>query len=101
MFQKILERRKLRAEKIAQAREGFTSWQEISRSAGWKAYEEKINQKIEYIKNQMDNNTSLLGGDLKNLQLALQIWKQVKNIPKELLENAKGGEEKYVSRFRA
>lgn len=91
MFEKFFEKRKLRSEAIQKAREGFTSWFEISQSAGWKAYEERINRKIEIIKKELENNTNLLGEDLKRLQLALQIWKQVIRIPMELKDNAKGG----------
>jgi ATP-dependent protease ClpP protease subunit len=76
---------------IQKAREKFTSWFDISKSDGWKAYEERVNKKIEIIKNQMDNDTDLNGEDLKKLQLALQVWKQVQRIPKELEDNAKGG----------
>ena len=89
MLDNLFKKRKLRQEAVQKARESFTSWFEISQSAGWKAYEERINKKIELIRNQLDNDTALSGEDLKKLQLALQIWKQVIRIPKELEENAK------------
>jgi len=87
----LFKKRKLRQEAVQKAREDFTSWFEISQSAGWKAYEEKVNKKIEIIKNKMSNDTELTGEDLKRLQLALQVWKEVGRIPKELEDNAKGG----------
>lgn len=87
----MARKRKLRSEAVQKAREKFTSFLEISQSDGWKAYEEKINKKIEIIKNRMDNDTSLTGEDLKRLQLALQVWKEVIRVPKELQDNAKGG----------
>ena len=91
----ILERwfskQKLRQEKIQEAREQFTSWLEVSKSAGWKVYEEKINQKIETIKNKIANDLTLTGEDLKRLQLALQVLKEVQRIPMELKDNAKSG----------
>jgi len=91
MFPKLFEKRKLRSEAVQKARESFTSWFEISQSAGWKAYEDRINKKIEIIKNKMDNDTSLTGEDLKRLQLALAVWREVQRVPKELEDNAKQG----------
>lgn len=90
-FQAILVKKKLREEKIQEAREKFTNWREISGSIGWKVYESVINKKIEYIKEQMANNHGLTGEDLKKLQLALQVWRQVVKIPKDLEEDAKKG----------
>ena len=91
MFEKWKARREASKDAINKAREGFTSWLEISRSAGWKAYEERINKKIEIIKNQLESDTNLSGEDLKRLQLALQVWKQCQKIPKDLEDNAKRG----------
>lgn len=91
MFKKFFEKREARKDAVNKAREGFTSWLEISRSAGWKLYQEKIDKKIEIIKGQLENSIELTGDDLKKLQLALQVWKQVLRIPKEIEENAKGG----------
>jgi hypothetical protein len=89
MWERLLRKRQARQEAVRKAREGFTSWLEISQSAGWKIYEERINKKIEIIKNQIESDTNLSGEDLKRLQLALQIWKQAQRIPKELEDNAK------------
>lgn len=91
MLGQWFKKKEARKDAINKAREGFTSWLEISRSAGWKAYEERVNKKIEIIKNQLENSTELLGEDLKKLQLALQVWKQVLRIPKDLEDNAKAG----------
>ena len=91
MLERWFKKREARKDAINKAREGFTSWLEISRSAGWKVYEERVNKKIEIIKNRIESDTSLTGEDLKRLQLALQVWNEVKRIPKELQENAQGG----------
>lgn len=91
MFKKLFEKRKARIGAVNKAREGFTSWLEISKSAGWKLYEEKINKRIEVIDGKFHNDTNLTGDDLKKLQLAYQVWKEAKRIPKEIEENAKGG----------
>ena len=73
MFEKFKEKQRLRKDAVNKAREGFTSWLEISKSAGWKLYQEKIDKRIEVIKNRIENDTSLTGEDLKRLQLALQV----------------------------
>lgn len=91
MFQQWRKKIEARKDAVNKARESFTSWLEIARSNGWKVYEEKINKKIGIIKNRMNDDTSLTGEDLKRLQLALQVWKEVQRIPKELEENARGG----------
>ncbi len=91
MLDRFFKERKKRQEAVQKAREDFTSWFEISQSAGWKAYEERVNKKIEIIKNKIDNDISLTGEDLKRLQLALQVYKEVQRIPKELEDNAKSG----------
>ena len=86
---KFLEKRKLRQEAVQRAREDFTSWYDISQSRGWKTYEEEVDREIEIIKNQIESDVSLTEEDLKRLQLALQVWKKVKRIPKKLEEKAK------------
>ena len=91
MLKKFFERREKRKDAINKAREGFTSFLDISKSLGWKAYQDKVDKKIEVIKNKIENDTSLTGEDLKRLQLALQVWNEVNRIPKELKENAIGG----------
>ena len=91
MFQQWREKRKARIEAISKARAGFVSWLDISKSTGWKLYQERIDKKIEVIENKIKNDTTLTGEDLKRLQLALQVWKEVKRIPKELEQDAKGG----------
>ncbi len=91
MFEKLKEKRRLRVDAVNKAREGFTSWLEISKSVGWKLYEEKVNKKIENIRNKIEGDTSLTPEELKRLQLALQVWKQVLLIPTEIKENAMGG----------
>ncbi len=91
MFQQWHKKQEARKDAINKAREQFTSWLEIARSNGWKAYQERVEKKISDIKNQLENSTDLSGDDLKKLQLALQVWKQVQRIPKELEDNAKGG----------
>ncbi len=91
IFQRLFEKKKLRSEAVQKAREGFTSWLEISQSDGWKAYEERVNREIEIIENQMLHDVNLSGDDLKKLQLALKVWDKVKLIPKKLEDNAKAG----------
>lgn len=91
MFEKWKAKQTARKDAINKAREGFTSWMEISNSPGWRVYQEKVNKKIEVIKNKIEGDTTLTGEDLKRLQLALQVWKDVLRLPKELEENAKGG----------
>ncbi len=91
MFEKWKAKQTARKDAINKAREGFTSWLEISKSAGWKIYEEKIDKRIEVIDGKFHNETTLTGDDLKKLQLAYQVWKEAKRLPKEIEENAKGG----------
>lgn len=90
LFPKWFKKREARKDAVNKARENFTSWLEIAQSNGWKAYEERVNKKIEIIKNQLATNTELSGEDLKKLQLALQVWNQVLQIPMELKDNARG-----------
>lgn len=90
MFPRWFKKKELRAAAVLKAREGYASWLEIAQSNGWKAYEERINKKIEIIKNKIDSDMSLTGEDLKRLQLALQVYKEVQRIPKELEDNARG-----------
>ena len=91
MFERWKAKREARKDAINKAREGFSSWLEIARSNGWKAYQERLEQKIENIKNKISNDLNLTGEDLKRLQLALQVYNEVKRIPKELEDNAKQG----------
>jgi len=91
MFENWKKKRELRAEAIAKARNGFANFNEILRSDGWKVYSERIEKKIEYIKSQFENNTEISGEDLKKLQLALKVYREVQRIPKELEEKARGG----------
>lgn len=90
-FQLVFDKNKLRKEKIQEAREAFVNFLDILKSPGWKAYSEKVDKKIEIIKNRLADDTSLTGEDLKRLQLALQVWKEVKRIPKDIEEDAKKG----------
>jgi len=93
MFLNLFNKKKEEARKDAvnKARENFMSWLEISNSPGWKAYIEKIDKKISVIDNKFHDDTSLTPEDLKKLQLAYQIYKEVKRIPKDLEDSAKGG----------
>ncbi len=91
MFEKWKAKQTARKDAINKAREGFTSWLEISKSVGWKIYQEKIDKRIEIIKNKIETDTTLTGEDLKRLQLALQVWKEVNRLPTEIKENAMGG----------
>ncbi len=91
IFPQWFKKREARKDAVNKAREGFTSWLEISGSNGWKVYEERVNKKIENIKNRIESDTSLTGEDLKRLQLAIQVFKEIQRIPKELEDNAKGG----------
>ncbi len=89
MLKQLLDKRKARIEKINEARSGFTSWVDISKSKGWKVYEEAIEKKIENIKNRLETDMTLTGEDLKRLQLALAVYREVVRIPKDLEERAK------------
>ena len=89
IFKKFHEQKKLRQEKIHEAREGFVSWLEISKSKGWQVYENEVNRKIENISKQMKENGTLTGDDLKKLQLALFVWEDVRKLPKILEEKAR------------
>lgn len=91
LFEKFKKAREARARAISEAREKFLSWHEISNSNGWKLYVEQIDKKVANIINRMTNDTNLSNEDLKRLQLALQVYREVQKIPKELEENARGG----------
>lgn len=91
MFQQWRNKRKARIDALNKAREGFTSWLDISKSPGWKAYQERIDKRIDVLREQMETNDILSGEDLKRLQLALKAYKEIQRIPKELEENARGG----------
>jgi hypothetical protein len=86
---KFFEKKQLRAEKILKAREGYVSWLEISNSKGWKIYSEAVDKKIENIVKQMTENATLNGEDLKKLQLALCVWREVKRLPSTFEDKAK------------
>lgn len=90
MFQ-LFRKREARRDAVAKARESFISWQEISESNGWKAYQAVIEKKVESIKHKIENDISLTGEDMKRLQLAFQVYKDVQRIPVELKDKAKGG----------
>lgn len=91
MFEKWKDRQKKRQEAVAEARAKFSSFIDVVKSPGWKIYQKSVEQKAEYIRKKIENDLSLTGEELKRLQLALQIYKEVKRIPKELENNAKGG----------
>ena len=91
MLKWIKEKRDARRDAVAKAREGFVSFRLVSESPGWKVYEEAIDKKIDIIKNQMENKDDLTGEDLKRLQLALKVYREVQRIPNKLKDNAKGG----------
>lgn len=88
-FSKLIDKRKLHIEKVQEAKENFVSWLEISNSKGWRIYSEAVDKKIENIKKQMEENGTLNGEDLKRLQLALAVWRDVQRLPKSLEEKAK------------
>ena len=91
MLKRFLKKIELRRDAVAKAREGFTSWLAISESSGWKIYEREIEKNIDNIRNQMENKDELSGEDLKRLQLALKVYREVQRIPKKLKDNARGG----------
>jgi len=68
----------------------FTKFNEVYNTDGWKTYAEAIDKKKEYGVNQFKDNISLTGEDLKRLQLAYQVYKEVERIPRELKEKAGG-----------
>lgn len=90
MLQRLFKKQKARQDAVAKVRESFLSWHEISNSNGWKAYQECLDKKIENVLQKMKQDLSLNGEDLKRLQLALQVYEDVKRIPKELEQKAKG-----------
>lgn len=92
MLERFFKKAQARQDAIAQARERFTSWKEIAGSKGWQVYTQKIEQKIEQIKHKIEVDTSLTGEDLKRLQLALQVYREIQRVPKDLEDNARGGE---------
>lgn len=91
MFNKWKEKKKNEKEAVNRARNEFIAWCDTAKTEGWKVYESKIDKSIENIKERILTDTSLSPEDLKRLQLALQVWRLVKNIPKELEDKAKGG----------
>jgi len=91
MLKNLLKKTQARTKAVEKARAGYTSWKAVSNSVGWKLYEEKVQKKMDIVRNKLESDHSLTGEDLKRLQLALQVWKEVQRIPKELKENAKAG----------
>lgn len=91
LFENFLKKKELRLKKINQAREQYVSWLAISNSQGWKTYSDAVDKKIENICNKMKEDVTLTGEDLKKLQLALCVWNEVKRLPKQLEDKAKGG----------
>ncbi len=88
-LKRFFKQKELRLEKIKEAREKYVSWLAISNSQGWLIYQEAVNKKIEFILKKMQDDSTLTGEDLKKLQLALCVWKEVRNLPKQLEEKAK------------
>lgn len=91
MLEKFKERRKRRVEAVQKARDEYVAFLGIERSLGFKVFQERIDKKIEKFKQKFESDTTLTGDDLKTLQLGLQVYKEVKRIPQELKEDAKGG----------
>lgn len=94
MLKAILKKREDRRDAIAKARKAFVSFRLVSESPGWKIYEDAIVKKMDIIRNQMETKDDLSGEDLKRLQLALKIYKQIQLIPKNLKEKAMKGIDK-------
>ncbi len=90
MFENWKKKKEERVSAVNKARENFTSWLEISNSQGWKSYQEIIEKKIENIKKRMEEDSTLTGEDLKRLQLALAVWREVMRVPRDLENTAKG-----------
>ena len=90
MLKRLFKKREAHRDAIAKAREKFLSFRVVSESLGWKIYEEAIDKKIENIKSRMESNDELTGEDLKRLQLALKVYRQVQQIPSDLRRNARG-----------
>ena len=91
MLDRLLRKTKARRDAVDKARNRYMSWKDISNSLGWAVYEEKVQKKMTIIRNKIETDHSLTGEDLKRLQLALLVWKEVERIPKEIKENAKAG----------
>lgn len=91
MLDRFFKARQARVDAVSKAREEYSSWRDIANSKGWQIYLRKIEEKIVNIQHKISNDLALTGEDLKRLQLALQVWKEAKRIPKELEEDAKAG----------
>lgn len=91
MLDRFFKARQARMDAVSRAREEYSSWRDIANSKGWQAYAQKIDEKIENIRHKIENDMTLTGEDLKRLQLALQVWNEVKKIPKKLEGDAKAG----------
>jgi len=91
VFKNLFKKREARKEAIAKAVESFSSWNEIARSKGWEIYKNKIEKKEDNIRHKIENDMTLTGEDLKRLQLALQVYQDIKRIPRELEQDAKKG----------
>jgi hypothetical protein len=89
MFERFLKSKQLRSDKIQKAKEEYVTFLEIFNSKGWYIYTQAVERKIENIKKQMEENGTLEGEDLKRLQLALAVWREVQRLPKTLEEKAK------------
>lgn len=90
LFEKFAKQKELRLEAIQKARDKYVSWLEISNSNGWKVYSDAVDKKIENILKKMQDDVTLDGEELKRLQLALCVWKEVQRLPKDLETKAKG-----------
>ena len=91
MLERLFKKRNERRDAVAKAREDFSTWMDIAKSNGWKAYEEALEKKIDNIRNKIENDYSLTGEHIKNLQIELKVYNDVKRIPIILKERAKGG----------
>lgn len=91
MLERLFKKRQARIDAVEKARKGYSSFRIVSKSIGWKIYEDEIQKKIDNIKEQMEVKDDLSGEDLKRLQLALKVWRQVQLLPKKIRDNAKGG----------
>ena len=89
MFEKFFKRKEVRLDKIQRAREEYVSFLAISNSQGWKTYSDAVDKKIENICKKMQDDVTLTGEDLKKLQLALCVWREVQRLPKILEEKAR------------
>lgn len=83
------KKKEIRLDKINKAREEYGSFLEIYNSRGWKVWESTVEKKIENISKRLCEDSALDGDEMKKLQLALAVWREVKRLPSDIESKAK------------